>query len=52
MPNKNILLFLSDDEFRIKNKNKNLDNSIKEFFNCFDVIFGMNDEDFYSEIIN
>ena len=51
IPNQNILLLLCEPEFRIKNKNKNLESKIKEFFDCFDVIFGMSDEDFYPENI-
>ena len=46
IPNLNILLFLREAEFRIKNNNKNLEINIKQFFDCFDLVFGMNDEDF------
>ena len=47
IPNINILLFIKKKEWRIKNRNKNIDEKIKEFFDEFYVISGMNSEDFY-----
>ena len=35
IPNQNILLFIKEAEWRIKNRNKNIDAKIKEFFNDF-----------------
>ena len=47
IPNLNILLFVKEAEWRIKNRNKNIDEKIKEFFDEFYVISGMNSDDFY-----
>ena len=47
IPNLNILLFVKEVEWRIKNRNKNIDEKIKEFFDEFYVISGMNSDDFY-----
>jgi len=47
--NQNLLLLIKEAEWRIKNRNKNNDGKIKEFFENFYVISGMDDDDFYLE---
>ena len=41
--------YLREDELRIKNKSKTLESKIKEFFDCWAMINGMDDEDFMSD---
>ena len=41
IPNQNILLFIKETEWKIKNRNKNIDTKIKEFF-----------DDFYVKLLN
>ena len=49
IPNQNIYLFVKEAEWRIKNRNKNIDAKIKVFFDDFNVISGMDFDDFYSD---
>ena len=49
IPNKHILLFLREAEFRLKNKSKNLESKITQFFACFDLVSGMSEDDLYYE---
>lgn len=49
IPHQNFLQYLREDELRIKNKSKTLESKIKEFFDCWAMINGMDDEDFMSD---
>ena len=49
IPHQNFLFYLRDAEWRIKNKTKNLEEKIKEFFACWTLTYNMDPSDFISD---
>ena len=49
IPHQNLLLYLREAEWRIKNKGKILDEKIKEFFVCRDFVYDMAESVFISD---
>ena len=49
IPHQNFLLYLRETEWRIKNKDKNLEGKIKEFFSCWTLVYDMDTSDFISD---
>ena len=49
IPHKNFILYLREAEWRIKDKDKNINAKIKEFFDCYYTISDMEASDFVSD---
>ena len=49
IPHQNFLLYLREAEWRIKNKSKSLGEKIKEFFDCWSVVYDIPDSDYISD---
>ena len=49
IPHQNFLFYLREAEWRIKNKSKNFEEKIKEFFACWTLVYEMDASDFVSD---